>query len=78
MSKPTPTQEENDKAAMGEHVMDKEHDGSELQNSPPEEQQPPEALHKKQKQVEAKPASGGYQTRHATAAHKPQQADTTE
>jgi hypothetical protein len=26
--KPTPTQEENDRAAMGEHVVDKEDDGS--------------------------------------------------
>jgi hypothetical protein len=28
MAKPTPTQEENDRAAMGEHVVDKEPDGS--------------------------------------------------
>lgn len=29
--KPTPTQEENDRAAMGEHVVDKEPDGSKEQ-----------------------------------------------
>jgi hypothetical protein len=28
MPKPTPTQEENDKAALGEHVLQKEDDGS--------------------------------------------------
>jgi hypothetical protein len=28
MAKPTPTQEENDRAAMGEHVVEKEPDGS--------------------------------------------------
>jgi|SRR5262245_16631608 len=38
--KPTPTQEENDRAAAGEHVIDKEHDGSEYEQAPPE--QPPE------------------------------------
>jgi hypothetical protein len=37
MPKPTPTQEENDLAAMGMHVMYKEHDGSTYEdpNTPP-------------------------------------------
>ena len=41
--KPTPTQEENDLAAMGEHVPVKEFDGSELDTAarPPEEPEPP-------------------------------------
>ena len=34
--KPTPTQEENDRAALGEHVVDKEPDGS-----PPDPGMPP-------------------------------------
>ena len=62
---PTPTQEELDRAMMGEHVIDKEHDGSEIQNplppDPPPE--PPAAAEGKKKQVEAKPSTGGYQTR---------------
>jgi hypothetical protein len=59
MPKPTPTQEELDRAAMGEHVIEKEHDGS--------EPLPPEPDPKKKKQLEAKPAGAGYQTRQATA-----------
>ncbi|MFH0298366.1 IPT/TIG domain-containing protein [Bradyrhizobium sp. 31Argb] len=44
-SKPTPTQEENDLAAMGEHVIEKEPDGSPLDPGvpyPPELPNPPE------------------------------------
>jgi hypothetical protein len=66
---PTPTQDELDRAMMGEHVIDKEHDGSEIQNPPPEPPPPDELNPQKKKQMEAKPASGGgYQTRQATAA----------
>ena len=56
--KPTPTQDENDRANLGEHVMEKEHDGSEEQ---------PGAV---KKASEAAPSSGagGYQTRQTTAA----------
>jgi len=51
--KPTPTQEENDLAALGAHVADKEDDGS-----GPD----PHVT----RQVEAKkPGGGGYQTRAA-------------
>lgn len=66
--KPTPTQEENDRAAMGEHVVDKEADGSSPDPATPTP---------KQKQAEAAPgSSAGYQTRQAApssraAASKP-------
>jgi len=72
MAKPTPTQEENDRAAMGEHVMDKEPDGS-----PPDPGAPPDAHGKPPeegitgdpKRKAINPASSGqYQTR----AHRPE------
>lgn len=68
--KPTPTQAENDRAAMGEHVVDKEHDGSELEAAPPPAGEPPPEAEPKRKQMEAKPSapSAGYQTRAATPA----------
>jgi hypothetical protein len=56
--KPTPTQDENDRAALGEHVLEKEDDGS-----------GPE-LHTRAMEGE-RPA--GYQTRQATAAPRPAQ-----
>jgi hypothetical protein len=61
-SKPTPTQEENDLAASGVHVMEKEPDGSDEQPSPEAQMD-----RKEHKQSEAKPApkAGGYQTRTA-------------
>jgi hypothetical protein len=40
MPKPTPTQEENDLAMLGVHIMIKEHDGSEYEN--PDTPPPPE------------------------------------
>jgi hypothetical protein len=66
--KPTPTQDENDRAAMGEHVVDKEPDGSELEASVP-----PPAEEPKRKQMEAKPGtpSAGYQTRTVAPAPTP-------
>jgi hypothetical protein len=56
-SKPTPTQEENDLAVSGVHVMEHEEDGS-----PPD---PMGVDPLKNKQSEAKPAAarGGYATR---------------
>lgn len=51
--KPTPTQEENDMAAMGVHVMEHEHDGSADPNEP------------QSKQAEAG-KRGSYQTRTTT------------
>jgi hypothetical protein len=78
MAKPTPTQDELDRAAMGEHVIDKEHDGSEIQNPPPETPDDPDAEPKKKKQMEAKPAtSASYQTRQATPATPTQKPHST-
>jgi Flp pilus assembly protein TadD len=54
-TKPTPTQEENDLAASGEHVIEHEHDGSPVEGEP-----------QVKRQAEAnKPASGrgDYSTR---------------
>jgi hypothetical protein len=73
---PTPTQAENDLAAQGQHVHDKDHDGSPITDVGGD----PQAM-KKKKEEEAKrreresqpdrPA-GGYSTRQATpAATKP-------
>jgi hypothetical protein len=59
--KPTPTQEENDRAKLGEHVLEKEDDGggpdiNELENEA--------ARHGRSKQMKpASTTSGGYQTR---------------
>jgi uncharacterized protein YdaU (DUF1376 family) len=55
--KPTPTQAENDAAAMGVHVLEHEHDGSPTvdPNAPQSKQSEP-----------AKRERGGYQTRAAT------------
>jgi hypothetical protein len=56
-AKPTPTQEENDRAACGEHIMEHEPDGSPPGNGP------------QTKQSEAdKRGRGNYQTRAATPA----------
>jgi hypothetical protein len=64
---PTPTQEENDLAALGHHV-DKQDDGS----------GPEVALIPTLRQVQATPAAGGYQTRQATpVAPKPAPPKTT-
>jgi hypothetical protein len=68
-AQPTPTQEENDLAIMGEHVHVKESDGSPLdaKANPPGGSTEPEQPAKK-KQMEARPAAGGgYQTRQTTA-----------
>ncbi len=60
--KPTPTQEENDRFAVGEHIMEHEDDGS-----------GPELVHvMTTRQVEPRKPSGsaGYSTRSATPAPK--------
>lgn len=54
---PTPTQEENDQAALGNPVADKKPDGSPIEETP--EQQ-------RNKQMEAKKPSGSYSTRSAS------------
>ncbi len=58
--KPTPTQEENDLAASGAHIIEHEDDGSGPDPNDPRHQT---------RNVEAKPASGParYPTRSATA-----------
>jgi hypothetical protein len=55
--KPTPTQEENDLAALGAHFHEHEPDGSD-----------PDPFQTKQSEA-AKPSGGGYQTRQATPRH---------
>jgi hypothetical protein len=59
-TKPTPTQEENDLAAMGVHVVEHEHDGSADPNEPQDKQA--KAKHSEA----AKGERGSYQTRAAT------------
>jgi hypothetical protein len=59
--KPTPTQEENDLAALGVHVAEHEPDGS-----PPDAHVPPDAYGTPQnKKLEADKTGGGYTTRAA-------------
>jgi len=58
--KPTPTQEENDLAAEGAHILEHEHDGSD-----------PDPHVAARKTSEAKKPGGGYETRQATAAPRP-------
>jgi hypothetical protein len=54
--KPTPTQEENDLAALGAHIVEHEPDGSDLDPNV--------------RQIEAgKPSGAPYQTRQSTAQH---------
>lgn len=61
-AKPTPTQEENDLAALGVHVAEHEPDGS-----PPDVHVPPDVYGSAQnKKLEADRPSGGYTTRTAT------------
>jgi hypothetical protein len=65
--KPTPTQEENDQAAMGVHVLEKEPDGS------PEQAPFAETLHgggkqHHDKQAAAKTPAPSYQTRQSRPA----------
>ena len=70
---PTPTQEENDLAAMGQGVMDKAHDGSPITDHGGDPQSASykgpidESRQAKKKESQAEqPARGGYQTRQAT------------
>jgi hypothetical protein len=62
-AKPTPTQEENDLAALGVHVDEHEADGS-----PPDAHVPPDVYGTTphNKKLEADRPSGGYTTRTAT------------
>jgi hypothetical protein len=58
--KPTPTQAENDRAALGEHILEHEPDGADLD----ENATPIDARTGTRKQLEAKPGAA-YQTRQA-------------
>jgi hypothetical protein len=60
--KPTPTQEENDLAALGVHLLEHEPDGSADPNEPQTKQA------EETKQAEAKRERGSYQTRNTTPA----------
>jgi hypothetical protein len=65
--KPTPTQDELDRIMLGEHVLEKEPDGT------PEEPNQAPGMSGHRRQIEAKPG-GQYQTRQATPqARKEQQ-----
>jgi hypothetical protein len=80
---PTPTQEENDMAAVGAHVLDKQDDGSGPDRAIEENKKKQEAAkaerekqrggaqHETRQSEADKPSTGGYQTRQATP--RPQQ-----
>lgn len=59
--KPTPTQEENDRAALGEHILEHEDDGS----------GPDPAMQTRNVEAKKPGASGSYQTRTAAPARPP-------
>ena len=62
--KPTPTQDENDRAALGEHVIEKEQDGSDEQpeNSGPQFTREGHKVERKQSEP-IHTTQGGYNTR---------------
>lgn len=69
--KPTPTQDENDRAKMGEHVVDKEPDGSKEEPSfgaPHEAQTPAQARNRDQgkEPIHKTTDQPPYQTRQST------------
>jgi sortase (surface protein transpeptidase) len=65
-SKPTPTQEENDKAVAGVYIEEHEYDGSPPQGKTPEETAAA-AKHYKVEDKQSKPSGGApYQTRAAS------------
>jgi hypothetical protein len=64
--KPTPTQEENDRAATGEYLATHEDDGSGPDVTMPEHPEHPQHAEHKQRQVTAKPGDATYQTRAPT------------
>jgi hypothetical protein len=75
--KPTPTQDENDMAALGAPVREKDDDGSgpdpNVEADKKRAEEAKAAHEKRRKEIEAgKPAGGGYQTRQSTPA-KPHQ-----
>lgn len=74
--KPTPTQAENDSAALGDTVMNKEHDGSPIEPQPDEQLAEEDARrkgqHHERRDMHAERPGGGYQTRHVAPKQPPQ------
>jgi len=60
--RPTPTQDENDRAALGEHILEHEDDGSGPDANVVEAQE------REKKMQQARKPGADYQTRHATPA----------
>jgi len=60
--RPTPTQDENDRAALGEHILEHEDDGSGPDPNVVEAQE------REKKMQQARKPSADYQTRQATPA----------
>jgi hypothetical protein len=67
-SKPTPTQEENDRAALGEHVTEHESDGSPPDPVVPEVDPRHGETHTRHLDPRKPAPQGGYQTRTAQPA----------
>jgi hypothetical protein len=67
--KPTPTQEENDRAALGEHVIDKEPDGSPPDPFVEAAQAQDKKRQEKEKEIRDRQAQAGrtHQTRQTQA-----------
>jgi hypothetical protein len=68
--KPTPSQEENDLAAMGQNVTEKEHDGSPPEE-PPQEQMEQRQHQTRAMQSERQPGGRGYETRRVQPRQEP-------
>jgi len=66
--RPTPTQEENDRAARGEHILEHEDDGS--GPDPHAEANAKAQAMAQGKTVEAEKPAQGYQTRQHTPVHQ--------
>jgi hypothetical protein len=69
--KPTPSQEENDLAAMGMNVIEKEPDGSPTEE-PPEEQAKTRSHETRAMHAERQPGGRGYETRQVRPRQQPQ------
>lgn len=67
---PTPTQEECDRAALGDVVLEKESDGSPEQPPQPVEPQPVGADATRRRQASAQSPGAGYDTRATRPAEK--------
>lgn len=70
--KPTPTQEENDRAKLGEHVLDKEDDGSGPDPYNEANERARRATVEGRQMEPKRQTRPGYETRAATPQHPPQ------